>query len=67
MKETDVRYVLSKIAFKAQVIIEIKLIHDFEAFWVYPGRRDHNVLKITDQFVVLIDVYPNAKMSLLFP
>ena len=35
MKEIDVRYVLSKIAFKAQVIIEIKLIHDFEAFLGY--------------------------------
>lgn len=37
------QHVLSKIAFKSQFINEMKLIRDFEAFWVCPGRRDYNV------------------------
>lgn len=43
LKEIDIQHVLSKIAFKSPFINEMKLIRDFEAFWVCPGRRDYNV------------------------
>ena len=65
LKEIDIQHVLSKIAFKSQFINEMKLIRDFEAFWVCPGRRDYNVLKRANQFVFLIDVYRKSILAFL--